>query len=186
MYKLHVNRVLREAGGISPSLCPKGTSTPAPRARKRNSLGSLQLWALGCLPMQGKSIKKNNRNSGLISRTSFSFFPNLPATILQRPRTAAVNVRSGVSYLQPARNSINCAHPTVSGRVTPAPQQQACECSFLKADVFGGHSHDHFLRRRYKVVAVHSVNQVLLGTQKSEFLVKIKQFSSASDKWVGN
>ena len=80
---------------------------------------------------------------------------------------------------------MDCAHPTVAGEVPRPPQQEAVECSFLKAEIFWGDIHtSHFLSRRYEAVVAHSANYRLLGTQKSQFSVKIQQFSSASDEWL--
>ena len=51
-------------------------------------------------------------------------------------------------------------------------------------DILGDVHTNHCLSRRYTAVVIHSVNYRLLGTQKSQFSVKIQQFSSACDEWL--
>lgn len=75
MYIPHVNRVCMEVGRLSPSLCPKGTSIPAPWARKRGTVLKSAVVGFRVPSSAGRTYGKKG-NSWLISHTShFGFLP---------------------------------------------------------------------------------------------------------------
>lgn len=134
-----------QLAGFLPVSVPKGLlEVPAPWARKRGILLEVSSCGISAAFECRQDIREETKEEEKTGTLVFPLmlplvsFPNLPAPLLQHPQKAAANILRGVSYLQSVGKSMDCAHPTVAGKVPRPPQQEAVECSFLKAEIFWG------------------------------------------------
>ena len=168
MYIPHIHRVCMEVGRISPSLCPQGTSIPAPCAGKRETVLKSAVLGFRLPRSAGRTYgKKKTGNSGfsppLLILVSF---PNPPLL-----SSKCCSVHSAWWFRLSFRRKQH-------GVCNPHQDLGGCHMITFSVDT----------TKLWKEISdlYHYVNYGLLGTQKSQFLVKIKTFSSISNEWLRN
>lgn len=156
-----------------------------------------KFWHLGSFGVQAENMgseKRRRKNRKLMARPfillTLASFPNLPATIFQSSKSAPYILPSGF-WLHSVGDRMECwlhynwncnLHISILFNVHSWKE---------RGFGGGGQSYKHFLTGHYKAVTSTShscpstyVNYGLLLSQKIQFSVKTKKFSSTSNKWL--